>query len=152
MQEHTGGIVYAPDFRDSLLYVLFTLKFQVLQEASGHVSVQEDSFNHGNRYTSKSILIYSCTAQLRNRQYNYISFVAPRSEGPAQVFLLTLTWLVTAFQHMTRDEWESIILCYDNMCHLNNLKVVKNPLPLPGITNGLTIALASLVPRPLPRF
>ena len=27
------------------------------QEASGHVSVQEDSFNHGNRYTSKSILI-----------------------------------------------------------------------------------------------
>ena len=33
---------------------------------------------------------------------------------------------------MTRPERQEIILSYDNMCHLNNLKVAKNPLPLPG--------------------
>ena len=41
-----------------------------------------------------------------------------RSEGPAQVFLLVL--------------WKRITVSYDNMCHLNNLKVARCPLPLPG--------------------
>ena len=55
-----------------------------------------------------------------------------RSEGPAQVFLLVLTWLVAAFGMKNRAEWKKIIVSYDNMCHLNNLKVSKKPLPLPG--------------------
>lgn len=55
-----------------------------------------------------------------------------RSEGPAQVFLLVLTWLITAFGHMSRAEWKKIILAYDNMCHLDNLRVARSPLPLPG--------------------
>lgn len=29
-----------------------------------------------------------------------------RSEGPAQVFLLILTWLVAAFGHKTREDWK----------------------------------------------
>ena len=55
-----------------------------------------------------------------------------RSEGPAQVFLLVLNWLVAAFGNATRDDWRKIIVSYDNMCHLNNLKVAKEALPLPG--------------------
>ena len=56
-----------------------------------------------------------------------------RSEGPAQVFLLILTWLISAFGHQTRDKWKQIILAYDNMCHVDNLRVAKKDLPLPGI-------------------
>lgn len=55
-----------------------------------------------------------------------------RSEGPAQVFLLVLTWLVAEFGSKGRDVWKKVILAYDNMCHLNNLCVAKQPLPLPG--------------------
>ncbi len=53
-----------------------------------------------------------------------------RSEGP--VFLLVLTWLVAAFGSKTREEWKQLVVPYDNMCHLNNLKVARKPLPLPG--------------------
>ena len=55
-----------------------------------------------------------------------------RSEGPAQVFLLILTWLVAAFGHKTREDWKKLVISYDNMCHINNLKVARKPLPLPG--------------------
>ena len=52
-----------------------------------------------------------------------------RSEGPAQIFLLMLTWLVTGFGSEGREKWKEVILRYDNMCHVNNLKVAKKPLP-----------------------
>ena len=55
-----------------------------------------------------------------------------RSEGPAQVFLLVLTWLIAAFGRKRREDWKRITVSYDNMCHLNNLKVARCPLPLPG--------------------
>uniref|UniRef100_A0A1X7T5N6 Uncharacterized protein n=1 Tax=Amphimedon queenslandica TaxID=400682 RepID=A0A1X7T5N6_AMPQE len=54
-----------------------------------------------------------------------------QSEGPSQVFLLTLTWLVAAFGKESRERWKEITLSYDNMCHLNNLKVAREDLPLP---------------------
>ena len=55
-----------------------------------------------------------------------------RSEGPAQVFLIVLMWMVSAFKDLTREERKSKILSYDNMCHLDSLRVARNPLPLPG--------------------
>ncbi|XP_065885988.1 uncharacterized protein [Dysidea avara] len=55
-----------------------------------------------------------------------------QSEGPAQVFLLMLSWLIAAFGNKTRRTWKEVILAYDNMCHVNNLKVARNDLPLPG--------------------
>ena len=55
-----------------------------------------------------------------------------RSEGPAQVFLLTLIWLISQFGSKGREEWQKITIAYDNMCHMNNLKVARTPLPLPG--------------------
>lgn len=47
-----------------------------------------------------------------------------RSEGPAQVFLLTLTWLAARFGDADRSEWRDVNLSYDNMCHFDNLKVL----------------------------
>ena len=40
--------------------------------------------------------------------------------------------MLTALQGLSREERRQKVLCYDNMCHLNNLKVAKKPLPLPG--------------------
>ncbi len=70
---------------------------------------------------------------IKMRTSNVFLTGAHRSEGPAQVFLLTLTWLVAAFRDLSTKEREDITLCSDNMCHLDNLKVAKKPLPLPGI-------------------
>ena len=58
--------------------------------------------------------------------FDYMHVHCDRSEGPAQVFLLVLTWLIAAFGR------KRITVSYDNMCHLNNLKVARCPLPLPG--------------------
>jgi len=33
---------------------------------------------------------------------------------------------------MPEESWEDVILCYDNMCHLDGLTVAKGPLPLPA--------------------
>uniref|UniRef100_A0A1X7V1C7 CxC5 like cysteine cluster associated with KDZ domain-containing protein n=1 Tax=Amphimedon queenslandica TaxID=400682 RepID=A0A1X7V1C7_AMPQE len=55
-----------------------------------------------------------------------------QSEGPAQVFLIVLVWLIAAIKHLKRRNWKKFILSYDNMCHLDNLRVAKKELPLPG--------------------
>ena len=39
---------------------------------------------------------------------------------------------MAAFGHKNRDERKEVVVCYDNMCHLNNLRAAKKPLPLPG--------------------
>lgn len=68
-----------------------------------------------------------------------------RSEGPAQVFLLVLSWLVAAFGNKGREEWQKVIVSYDNMCHLNNLKVAKKPLPLPGDLQYLWLDIKKII-------
>ncbi len=36
------------------------------------------------------------------------------------------------FKYKPRQRWKEITLSYDNMCHLDNLVVAKEDLPLPG--------------------
>ena len=60
------------------------------------------------------------------------AFIHCRSEGPAQVFFLTLLWLVSEFGAKGREFWKSMTISYDNICNLNNLLVARRPLPLPG--------------------
>ena len=55
-----------------------------------------------------------------------------RSEGPAQVFLSTIKWLLLAFGSEKREYQKQLIISYDNMCHLNSLKIARKVLPLPG--------------------
>ena len=40
--------------------------------------------------------------------------------------------MVAALRDLSREERKKVVLSYDNMCHLDNLKVAKKPLPLPG--------------------
>ena len=46
--------------------------------------------------------------------------------------MIVLVWMLAAFKRMSREERQQKILSYDNMCHLDNLKVARKPLPLPG--------------------
>lgn len=46
--------------------------------------------------------------------------------------MLVIMWLVCQFGEKGRDAWKSLTIAYDNMCHLNNLRVARSPLPLPG--------------------
>ena len=73
-----------------------------------------------------------------------------RSEGPAQVFLIVLSWMVKAFSHLPREEIKKKMTI--NMCHLNNLKVsetneltfINNKLDCQE-TTSLTITFAIYV-------
>ena len=58
-----------------------------------------------------------------------------RSEGPAQVFnfLDDNVWMMALLQHMTREQRPKVVLSYDNMCHVDNLRIARKPLEsLPG--------------------
>ena len=55
-----------------------------------------------------------------------------RSESPSQVFLITVSFLYEVLKDKPETEWKDIILAYDNMCHLDALKVANAPLPLPA--------------------
>lgn len=99
--------------------------FKSGQEGHGFVSVEADTSQCGNHYT----IMYSFIAKACMIIHPLLKC---RSEGPAQVFLLVLTWLITVFGHMLQTDWKKILLVYDNMCHLDNLRVAQSPLPLPG--------------------
>ncbi|CAB3998488.1 Hypothetical predicted protein, partial [Paramuricea clavata] len=62
-----------------------------------------------------------------------------RSESPAQAFLVTVLWLFKKFKKMKdshsdediRQAMSTVCLAYNNMCHLDNLKIAKSDLPFP---------------------
>ena len=60
-----------------------------------------------------------------------------RSESPSQVFLIVLKWLMNTVKDKPLETWGDIVLCYDNMCHLDGLKAAKQPLPLPAPYDGM---------------
>ncbi len=49
------------------------------------------------------------------------------SESCSQVFTIVLAWLMTVVEDLPREEWSRIVLAYDNMCHLDSLKVARKP-------------------------
>lgn len=44
-----------------------------------------------------------------------------------------------------QESWGNIILCYDNMCHLDGLKAAKEPLPLPPPYNQMWIDIQKII-------
>lgn len=42
---------------------------------------------------------------------------------------------MNTLKNKPKEEWEDVILHYDNMCNLDRLKVAKVPLPLPAPYN-----------------
>lgn len=45
--------------------------------------------------------------------------------------MLVVLWLICQFGSKGRDIWKTLTIAYDNMCQLNNLRVARQPLPLP---------------------
>ena len=57
-----------------------------------------------------------------------------RSEGPGQVFLITIQYLLKGLEEIPESQWEDVIISYDNMCNLDKLRVAKNPgYPFPNL-------------------
>ena len=53
--------------------------------------------------------------------------------------------MLAAFAHLSREERRKKILSYDNMCHLDNLKVAKKALPLPGHLTNLWLDIKKII-------
>ena len=77
-------------------------------------------FCHQVTYIVRNILLLLST-------YMYVQCVH-RSESPSQVFLIVLKWLMNTLKTKPPEEWKDLILCYDNMCHLDGLRAAKVPL------------------------
>ena len=59
-----------------------------------------------------------------------------RSESPSQVFMIVINMLYAEMKDLPKEQIENMmsnyVLSYDNMCHLDNLRVAKEVLPLPA--------------------
>ena len=60
-----------------------------------------------------------------------------RSESPSQVFLMVIRRLYSLLQQIEPSQWKNVIVCYDNMCHLDCLRAAQRPLPLPHPYNTM---------------
>lgn len=60
-----------------------------------------------------------------------------RSESPSQVFIITLAWLFDILKGRPLEKWKDVIVCYDNMCHLNALRAAQDDLPLDAPYNQM---------------
>ena len=80
--------------------------------------------------------MYACTLTINDnvclpRAHVFLNHYN-RSESPSQVFLIVVSFLYKVLKDRPEHEWENIILAYDNMCHLDALKVANAKLPLPA--------------------
>ena len=55
-----------------------------------------------------------------------------KSEGPTQVALLIIRFLFLYLKDVDPQLWNQLFLSFDNMCHIDSLKLLKNPLELEG--------------------
>ena len=53
-----------------------------------------------------------------------------KSEGPTQVALLMLKYLMKILKGVEPEHWHKYFLSYDNMCHVERLKLLRNSLAL----------------------
>ena len=66
------------------------------------------------------------------------------SESCSQVFTILLVWLLQVVEAIPREKWSSVVLAYDNMCHLDALKVARKPLPLPKPFDEMWLAITKV--------
>ena len=103
---------------------------------SGFALAEEGTSKCGNHYISmfsstchNHVLILDTFAL--NVSIVCINYTC-RSEGPAQVFFAVAHLAHSCIWKEEEGRLEKVTVSYDNMCHLNNLKVARGPLPLPG--------------------
>ena len=77
--------------------------------------------------------------------HQQIFCILPRSESPSQVFLIVLTWLYETLSHIPPDQWQDVVLAYDNMCHLASLRASRAPLPLPAPYDNMWLKISKVL-------
>lgn len=79
-----------------------------------------------------------------------------RSESPTQAFLVIILWLFRKFKLLkdqgasdetVRQAMSSLCLSYDNMCHVDSLRISKNDLPLPIPFNEAWKKISKVIDR-----
>ena len=68
-----------------------------------------------------------------------------RSESPSQVFTIIIKWLFNILKHLPESKWPEVILCYDNMCHLDGLKAAQQDLPLEPPYNHMWKSVTKII-------
>ena len=81
------------------------------------------------------------------KNFAFLYLFLHRSEGPGQVFLITIQYLLQRLKDMPEEQWEDFILSYDNMCNLDKLRVAKKPLPLPEPYDKIWLKVRKIVDR-----
>ncbi|XP_038071128.1 uncharacterized protein LOC119740011 [Patiria miniata] len=70
-----------------------------------------------------------------------------KSESPSQVFLILVSWLSEYLKTVPVNSWSNVAVVYDNMCHLDNMKVARKPLPLDWPWSQMWLSLHKCVDR-----
>ena len=69
------------------------------------------------------------------------------SEGPTQVALLIIRFLVMYLKDTDPALWPNLFLCFDNMCNIDFLKLLRKPLALEGPDSPICHALITILLR-----
>lgn len=93
----------------------------VIVRPCGHIDMWRPIYRYTNEVALLCLLVWLI----------YFLFYGCRSESPSQVLLIVLSWLYQTLQNIPQIEWGSVVLAYDNMCHLDGLRALAEPLPLP---------------------
>ena len=59
--------------------------------------------------------------------------------------MVIIAWLFSTVQHIPVKEWEDIVLSYDNMCHVNGMKVAQGHLPLPQPYDSMWLRITKVI-------
>ena len=79
-----------------------------------------------------------------------------RSESPSQAFLILILWLYRKFQplidngistEVVEEMISSTILAYDNMCHVDGLKVASKNLPFQAPLDKAWLSLIKVIDK-----
>ncbi len=86
---------------------------------------------------------------------NFCFKFCSRSESPTQAFLVSILWLYRKFKGLKEIESDgnirqaisSICLAYDNMCHMDSLRISKLDIPLPSPFNESWKLVSKVIDR-----
>lgn len=68
-----------------------------------------------------------------------------RSESPSQAFMIILAWLLETLKDIPTHMWGDVVVSYDNMCHLDGMRVAREPLPLPPPYNVMWKSVTKII-------
>ena len=70
-----------------------------------------------------------------------------RSEGPGQVFLIAVQYLLTRLKDIPEEDWGEFIFSYDNLCNVDKMRAARKPLPLPEPYDKIWLKIRKIVDR-----